>query len=130
MTRTRPAVLIAVLIGLLIPASAGAQWPPPLGGVSPRQNTAAAESRIALGLTEALKVGADNAVARTGRLDGFFKNEVIRILMPEKLRRLETGHVVGKTLDGLFYVLGEEERAIRRDPAARVTAILREVFGR
>jgi hypothetical protein len=38
--------------------------------------------------------------------------------------------VVAKTLDGLFHVLGEEERKIRKDPAARVTAILREVFGR
>jgi hypothetical protein len=42
---------------------------------------------------------------------------------------LET-YVVTRALDGLFYVVGEEERKIRRDPAARVTAILREVFGR
>jgi len=38
-------------------------------------------------------------------------------------------YVVARTLDGLFYVLGEEEKKIREDPAARVTAILREVFG-
>lgn len=38
-------------------------------------------------------------------------------------------YVVGKALDGLFHVLGEEERKIRRDPAARVTDLLREVFG-
>jgi hypothetical protein len=37
--------------------------------------------------------------------------------------------VVGKTLDGLFYVLGQEEARIRRDPAAQTTALLREVFG-
>jgi hypothetical protein len=40
------------------------------------------------------------------------------------------GYVVGKGLDGLFHVLGEEERKIRRDPAARVTDLLRDVFGR
>jgi len=39
-------------------------------------------------------------------------------------------YVVGKTLDGLFYMLGQEEKKIRRDPAAQTTALLREVFGR
>ena len=38
-------------------------------------------------------------------------------------------YVLGKTLDGLFYVLAQEERKIREDPAARTTALLREVFG-
>jgi len=194
------------------------------------------ESQAAMGLREALTVGAQNAVAQTGRLDGFFKNEAIKILMPENLRTAETAlraigygpqvdqfilamnraaeqaaasakpifvdaigkvtfqdaqailtggetaateyfrahtqdaltaafrpivqkatdqvgvtrqykdlvrglpfgntqaldidtYVVGKTLDGIFYVLGQEEKKIRQDPAARVTAILRRVFG-
>ena len=39
------------------------------------------------------------------------------------------GYVVSRALDGLFHVLGEEEAKIRRDPAARVTQILRDVFG-
>jgi hypothetical protein len=39
-------------------------------------------------------------------------------------------YVVGKTMDGLFYVMGEEERKIRRDPAAQTTALLREIFGK
>jgi hypothetical protein len=39
-------------------------------------------------------------------------------------------YVTDKTLDGLFTVLGEEERKIRTDPAARVTPLLKEVFGR
>jgi hypothetical protein len=38
-------------------------------------------------------------------------------------------YVVGKTVDGLFYMLGQEEMKIRTDPAAQTTAILREVFG-
>jgi hypothetical protein len=38
-------------------------------------------------------------------------------------------YVVGKTLDGLFYMLGQEEKQIRKNPAARTTTILREVFG-
>lgn len=39
-------------------------------------------------------------------------------------------YVVGKTLDGLFYMLGQQEQKIRRDPAAQTTALLKEVFGR
>lgn len=38
-------------------------------------------------------------------------------------------YVVAKALDGLFHVLAEEERMIRTDPAARVTELLRNVFG-
>jgi hypothetical protein len=39
-------------------------------------------------------------------------------------------YVNDKALDGLFLMLGEEEKKIRQNPAARVTDLLREVFGR
>jgi hypothetical protein len=39
-------------------------------------------------------------------------------------------YVVGKTLDGLFLMLGQEEQKIRKNPAAQTTALLKEVFGR
>jgi hypothetical protein len=38
-------------------------------------------------------------------------------------------YVTDKALDGLFYMVSEEERKIRKDPAARVTKLLRDVFG-
>jgi len=38
-------------------------------------------------------------------------------------------YVSDKALDGLFAVLGDEERRIRTDPAARVTPLLQQVFG-
>ena len=38
-------------------------------------------------------------------------------------------YVTDKALDGLFLVLGEEEKKIRQDPAARVTDLLKKVFG-
>ena len=38
-------------------------------------------------------------------------------------------YVVGRTVDGIFHTIGEEERRIRLDPAARPTPRLREVFG-
>ncbi len=227
--------IVVVLVTLLVSSAAGAQPLPVPAGVP--QATIGSQSRPALALRDTLTIGAENAVSRTGRLDGFFRNEAIKILMPEKLHSLETAlravgygpkvdefvlamnraaeraaasakpifldainqitfedakaivtgtdtaatdyfrgkteeqlttafkpivqratddagvtrqykdliqglpfgnaqsldvdtYVVGKTLDGLFYVLGEEEKKIRKDPAARVTAILREVFGR
>ena len=39
-------------------------------------------------------------------------------------------YVVGKALDGLFRVVGDEERKIRTDPTARVTTLMKEVFGK
>lgn len=39
-------------------------------------------------------------------------------------------YVTDKSLDGLFTILGKEERKIRTDPAARVTPLLQEVFGK
>ena len=39
-------------------------------------------------------------------------------------------YVVGRTLDGIFVMLGEEEKKIRKDPAAQTTELLKEVFGR
>ncbi|HNP60419.1 MAG TPA: DUF4197 domain-containing protein [Nitrospirales bacterium] len=39
-------------------------------------------------------------------------------------------YVVGKSLDGLFLILGEEEKKIRTNPTARVTDLLKDVFGK
>jgi hypothetical protein len=197
------------------------------------------DSKVASGLKEALQVGAENSVKITGKTDGYFKNEAIKILMPSNLRSLERGlravgfgpkidsfvlsmnrsaeaaapaakkiftdailemsfedarkilsgndtaatdyfkgkttdrlttafrpvvektmgengvtkqyeglteqyksipfaksqsfdinkYVVGKALDGLFYELADQERQIRKNPAARTTSLLKEVFG-
>jgi hypothetical protein len=38
-------------------------------------------------------------------------------------------YVTGKALDGLYLVIGEEERKIRRDPIGSGSAILKKVFG-
>jgi len=196
--------------------------------------------KIGQGLKQALQIGTENAVKLTGKTDGYFANQAIKILMPERLKTLEQGlrvvgygpqvdelvlgmnraaeqaapaakqifwdaigdmtiddarhildgadtaatdyfkgkttahlttafkpivdksmsqvgvtrqydellgrarlipfldverfdldnYVVGKALDGLFHVVGDEEKKIRTNPAARVTDLLREVFGR
>ena len=38
-------------------------------------------------------------------------------------------YTTNKTLDGLFSLLADEERKIRKDPAKRTTSLLRKVFG-
>jgi len=40
-----------------------------------------------------------------------------------------TGYTLEKGLDGLFHVVAQEEARIRKDPAARTTELLRQVFG-
>lgn len=198
------------------------------------------ESKIIAGLKEALELGTGNAVNLTGKMDGFFKNAAIKILMPKQLNKVEKTlraigqsalvdefilsmnraaekaapearklfigalkemsfadgrkilfgnntaateyfkgktsgkiaaafhpivsqamnevgatrqykdllgrfqqipfvrtqtldidqYVVGKALDGLFFMVGEEEKKIRKDPVARVSSILKDVFGK
>lgn len=195
--------------------------------------------KIVAGLKEALTVSTRNAVAATGRPDGFLKNEAIKILVPNKLRSISSGmrligmgnqvdaleigmnraaeqatpaakqifigavkqmtfddarnilsgndtaatdyfkrqssdqlttafapivhqamenvgvvreynqlmrnpmaarfarsqnfdldeYVVGKTVNGLFYVMAQKEQKIRKDPMSQTTSLLREVFG-
>jgi len=205
-----------------------------------QQGSGVGDVKIGSALKEALQIGTQNAVNLTGRTDGYFLNQAIKILMPERLRSLEKGlrmvgygaqvdefvlsmnraaeraapgakqifwdaigdmtiddsrrilgggdtaatdyfkekttdrltaafrpvvetamnevgvtrqykalvgqaqaipflkleafdldrYVVGKALTGLFHVVGEEERKIRTNPAARVTDLLKEVFGK
>jgi uncharacterized protein DUF4197 len=38
-------------------------------------------------------------------------------------------YVLGRALNGLFFLVGQEETKIRKDPAARVTDLLKKVFG-
>jgi len=59
--------------------------------------------------------------ALTGKAQSlpFMKNENFDI----------TSYVTSQALNGLFYMLGQEEKKIRKDPAAQTTSLLKEVFG-
>lgn len=48
------------------------------------------DTKIGQGLKEALRVGTEKTVALTGKQDGYFKNEAIKILMPERLKAAES----------------------------------------
>lgn len=60
-----------------------------------------------------------NAVAGKASSYGLVKKEDANIQQ----------YVTGKSLDGLYFVIGEEERKIRQDPVATGSAILKKVFG-
>jgi hypothetical protein len=60
--------------------------------------------------------------------DQVMQNSVAAPFMKSRNVDLDA-YVVGKTLDGLFYMLGQEEKQIRKNPAAQTSAILQEVFG-
>ena len=40
-----------------------------------------------------------------------------------------SGYVTQKAMDGIFYYVAQEEKQIRKDPAAQVTDLLKKVFG-
>ena len=211
-----------------------------LGGMTGAGSGGLNDAKIGSGLQEALKVGTANAVLQTGSVDGFLKNQAIKILMPRPLQNIEQPlrlvgygpqidefivsmnraaekavpfareifwdaigqmtfddaskilngndtaatdyfkgktskklhsafrptvetvmadvgvtrqyndligryktvpfakgisfdidqYVTEKTTDGLFFVVGQEEQKIRTNPAARVTDLLKDVFGR
>jgi uncharacterized protein DUF4197 len=243
---SRVALALALLLALVSCRTADAQLDellkqlPQFPGGQTTTPGSLGEVKIGQALKQALQVGTENAVKLTGRPDGYFRNQAIKILLPERLKTLEQGlrvvgygpqvdelvlgmnraaeqaapaakqifwdaigdmtiddarhildgadtaatdyfksktsgrlttafkpivdksmsqvgvtrqydellgrargipfldverfdldnYVVGKALDGLFHVVGDEEKKIRTNPSARVTDLLREVFGR
>lgn len=49
------------------------------------------------------------------------------VKLPPEQQRVES-HVTRKALDGLYFMIGEEERQIRKDPAGTGSDILKRVF--
>jgi hypothetical protein len=112
----------AVLFVLTGPAVA--QWDKLLKGLGGGEGSAGAglsEAKIGAGLKEALQVATEKTVSLTGKTDGYFSNQAIKILMPEKLRTFESGLRTvgyGGQIDEL--VLGMNRAAERAAPQAKV----------
>ena len=78
------------------------------------------DERVAAGLREALQVGTGNAVQLTGRVDGYFRNEAIKIIMPAQLRTIEKGlRKVGQGRQVDDFVLSMNRAAERAAPTAK-----------
>lgn len=59
-------------------------------------------------------------------------NDVFSVYNKFALKPVNTdlgAYVTGKAIEGIFYQVGLEEQKIRKDPVARVTDILKTVFG-
>jgi hypothetical protein len=86
------------------------------------------DAKIADGLKQALQVGAQNAVSVTGTLDGYFANQAIKILMPERLKAVEQGmRTIGQGERVDAFVLGMNRAAERAAPKAK--AIFGDAIG-
>jgi len=120
MTRPTLMVMVAAALALGLAASpARAQLDRLLQGLGVGSSSLS-DAKIGEGLKEALKVGTENTVNLTGKTDGFFANQAIKILMPEKLRTVETGlRAVGYGPKVDEFVLSMNRAAERAAPAAR-----------
>lgn len=90
---------------------------------SANSKTGLSSDTIAAGLKEALTVSTGRAVASTGRVDGFLKNQAIKILLPEKLRRLGSG----LRLVGMGPQIDELEVGMNR-AAEQATPLAKQIF--
>ncbi len=82
-------------------------------------------------LTERMTPVVDRSLADVGAIqsyDAMMKQYKAVPFVPDVKADL-SGYVVEKAMDGLFYYVAREEAAIRNDPAARTTELLKKVFG-
>jgi len=81
-------------------------------------------------LTELFTPLVHNAMAEVGVTRAWqdLDSSISRLPFAEALHFDLDAYVTGKALDGLFFMIEQEERKIRKDPAARVTELLQKVF--
>jgi hypothetical protein len=111
---------LAVAGILLVATPTRAQVDQILKGLGGSSGPALSDAKIGSGLKEVLKVGTENAVVTTGTVDGYFKNQAIKILMPKNLRFLEQGlRAVGYGPQIDEFVLSMNRAAERAAPFAK-----------
>jgi hypothetical protein len=82
-------------------------------------------------LQEIFKPIVHKSMSQVGTTQSYqaLEEKVHTVPFTDKLNLDLDKYVTGKGLDGLFLMLAEEEKKIRQDPAARVTDLLKKVFG-
>jgi Protein of unknown function (DUF4197) len=121
----RPKIL-ALIVGFALflalaptQTSAGGQLNSILDKLKGGNRASLGTGKIASGLKEALKVGTENTVKSTGRKDGFFANEAIKILLPKKVQMMEKGlRLMGKGPEVDEFVLSMNRAAEEAAPLA------------
>ena len=82
-------------------------------------------------LTELFKPVVTDSMARVGVVRSYKRmmDKYNAIPFVKKVDVDIEEYVTDEALGGLFFMVGEEEKKIRKDPAARVTELLKKVFG-
>lgn len=87
--------------------------------------------RTRVPLTQAFEPVVDRVLQQNGVVERY--NAVTGKLVASGLLKSEAAslqaHVTGRTLDGLYTLIGEEERRMRQNPAQAGSALLGKVFG-
>ena len=93
MKRMRYLLMLLAMVPLHQPAYAGLMDDLFQGAGLERKSGPGGEQIVA-GLKEALSIGTGNAVTETSKANGYFGNQAIKILMPEKIQKV--ANVLGK----------------------------------
>lgn len=113
-------VIAFVAMTLTIAAISPAQSLDPSKWLDVGRKEKVADTDVVAGLKEALQVGSGNAVNLTGKVNGYFGNEAIKILMPSELRTVEKGlRAIGQGQKVDDFVLAMNRAAEKAAPAAR-----------
>lgn len=87
---TQHAILIAILLLTGCSSQAQINFKKAIESISQTSTeTKSGESEIIAGLKEALKVGISNGSESASKVDGYFKNELIKIAIPPEARKVE-----------------------------------------
>ncbi len=82
-------------------------------------------------LTQEMNPIVDKSLAQVGAVQSFntVMDSYSALPFVPKVEANLTDHVVQKAMDGIFYYMAQEEKAIREDPLKQTTALLKKVFG-
>ena len=61
-----------------------------MGNTQGRQGGNLSQGEVVNGLKEALRIGTQNAAGKLGKTNGFFGNQLIKIMMPQEVKNVET----------------------------------------
>lgn len=94
--------------------------------------TGISTSEMSTALKEALNIGVKEGIAKLGAEDGFFRNELVKILLPEKLRKVDAtlrGIGLGNLADqGLLLLNRAAENAVQEGAPIFAKAITSMTF--
>ncbi len=73
--------------------------------------------------------GGSGVGALLGQASGAAKGLGLGDALPNQDEDIE-GYIARKTLDGLFYMIGEKERALRSNPLGSGSKVISDIFGK